>query len=162
MKRFIVFAPDCTGQDLEAWEDTGFKIIEAISRLEQGQELDVLFRRWKEDSINQHWQTVKDLLPKLFVLAGNHEVVVPDYLSEIYERQLISGEGICFTIGSRLQGKVAAPDWEAYRNRGKDRLSQPEQIKAMADSIYRFLLQDVFREMAEWCGHTFSVVGPMG
>lgn len=28
----------------------------------------------------------------------------------------------------------------------------------VADAVYRHLLADVFRETAEWCGHTFSVV----
>jgi len=83
---------------------------------------------------------------------------VPDTLSDIYERQLIVGEGLYFTIGSRISGKVANPDWEAYRSNGQ--LSREEQVKTVAGSVYRFLLQDVFRETAEWCGHMSSVVGP--
>ena len=32
---------------------------------------------------------------------------------------------------------------------------------AFAESLYYYLLRDVFRETAEWCGHMSSVVGRM-
>lgn len=158
MRRFIIVAPDCAGQDRNAWEDVGFKLVETGAELDPGQRPDVVFWRWSQEDSLLKWQSVKRLLPKLYVTFGNHEISAPDTLSDIYKQQLIVVEGTYFTIGSRIQGKVDVPDWEAYRSNGQ--LPRTEQLKAVAGSIYRFLLQDVFRETAEWCGHMSSVVGP--
>lgn len=104
---------------------------------------------------------VRQLRPKLFVVADNCEqrINIPGGLVEIYDAQVIAGEGVCFTVGSSIQGKIAVPDWQVHRSYG--RLSREVQIKAVAGSVYRYLLEDVFRETAEWCGHMSSVVGPM-
>lgn len=158
MRRFMIVAPDCATEDKNAWEDVGFKLVETGAELEPGQRPDVLFWRWPREHVAPKWQSVKHLLPKLFITVSNHKISMPDTLSDIYEQQLITVEGTYFTIGSRIQGIVAVPVWEAYRGSGQ--LHRAEQVQAIAGSIYRYLLQDVFRETAEWCGHMSSVVGP--
>lgn len=167
MRKFTVCAPGCARQDLAAWESEGFKAVD----LETGaawenkidNEIDVIFWFMEEKDSEANWQLVRRLLPKLYIIAGIKEAAAPFDLSEIYERQVIAGEGVYFTVGSKLQGKVAEPAWEACRagTSAGGPLSRPEQIKIFAGSVYRYLLQDVFRETAEWCGHMSSVVGPM-
>lgn len=53
------------------------------------------------------------------------------------------------TVGTSLEARLHEPAWLVY---GED------WQKAMAETIYRHLLEDVFRETAEWCGHMSSVV----
>ncbi len=161
MRRFIVVAPGCSGPDLAAWEDVGFK-VETTAKHSPGEQPDAMFF-WScsQENISTNWRLVNQLRPKMFVIADNCEqkINMPGGLLEIYDTQVIAGEDVYFTIGSSIQGKIAVPDWPAHRLDG--RLSREVQIKAVAGSVYRYLLEDVFRETAEWCGHMSSVVGPM-
>lgn len=161
MRRFVVVAPGSPGPDLAAWEDVGFK-VETSAAHAPGERQDVVFFGvCPREDISSKWQTIGQLHPKLFVMAGNCEQTInmPGRLPEVYDAQVISGEDVCFTIGSSIQGKVTVPDWEACRSDGQ--LSREAQIKAIAGAVYRYLLEDVFRETMEWCGHMSSVVGPM-
>lgn len=157
MRRFTVYAPDCTKDDGNAWEDVSFQLVEMEAAWDPEKRPDVVFWRWAGDFEAKQKQ-VESILPKLYVIASSDELPASDTLSDLYERQTIPGENICFTIGSKIEGKVPVPDWEACRSGG--RISETEQIKAVAGVIYRYLLEDVFRETAEWCGHMSSVVGP--
>lgn len=157
MRRFTVYAPNCTEDDRNAWEDVSFQLVEMETGWDPEKRPDVVFWRWSGDFEAKQKQ-VESILPKLYVIVSSNELPAPDTLSAIYERQVIRGEGIYFTIGSKLEGKVSAPDWEACRSGGQP--AETEQIKAVAGAVYRYLLEDVFRETAEWCGHMSSVVGP--
>jgi hypothetical protein len=97
----------------------------------------------------------------LLVIIGDsgEKITVPEELSEIYSLQSFSGADTGFTICSRLEGQVAVPEWDLYGSQGA--ITREEEIKAAAGSIYRYLLEDVIRETAEWCGHMSSVVGHM-
>jgi hypothetical protein len=64
---------------------------------------------------------------------------------------------MAFLIGSRLEDLLIQPDWQSYEKAGH--LDNCQCHKAVSDVIYRHLLQEVFRETREWCGHTFSVLG---
>jgi hypothetical protein len=160
MRRFTVVAPGCAGEDTSAWEDTSFKLVEAGTLDDPEQNPDVFLWRWSNEN-NLPVQTILSLLPKLLVIISDkgEEITFAEELLEIYSLQSFSGEDIYFTICSRLQGEVAVPDWDLYGNRGT--ITREEQIKAAAGSIYRYLLEDVIRETAEWCGHMSSVVGHM-
>lgn len=161
MRRFVIVAPGCAGEDLNAWEDAGFKLVETTDVNDPELRPDVIMCcPSRENDIP--WNLIRSLLPKLFILAGSNGLkpAIPGDLSEMFSLQMIAGENVCFTIGSSIQGRVAAPDWESYRE-SSGPITRKEQIKAFAGSVYRFLLQDVFRETAEWCGHMSSVVGPM-
>lgn len=154
MRRFTVYAPNCTKEDRNAWEDVSFQLVEMETLRDPEKRPDVVFWRWSGDFEAMQKQ-VESILPKLYVIVSSNVLPAPDTLSAIYERQVICGESIYFTIGSKIEGKVSVPDWEACRSDG-----QLAQIKAVAGTIYRYLLEDVFRETAEWCGHMSSVVGP--
>lgn len=158
MRRFTVTAIGCAGEDLFAWEDVGFKPVENCSGTNRDNCPDVVLLRVIQDQQTE-WKAVESLLPKVYVVLARSELLPPVTLSDIYEHQLITAKDICFNIGSSLQGKVAVPDWEAFSRGGL--LTGNERIKAVAGSVYRFLLEDVFRETAEWCGHMSSVVGPL-
>ena len=105
------------------------------------------------------WAEIKYLFPRVLVILSEQEIPFPEEISEIYNRYCFAGKsGLVFSIGSTLEGKIEEPDWEAYHF--GDQPARTEEIKAVAGSLYRYLLLDVFRETAEWCGHMSSVVGP--
>lgn len=145
-------------EDKKAWEDIGFKPLESEYKVHCESRPDILFWRTTQDN-KPAWDEVQKVLPKLFVAAGPRELTVPGELLDTYEHQVITGEKLCFTIGSRLEGIMPPPDWEAYRVDGG--LPTFEQVKAVAGCIYRYLLNDAHREREEWCGHMSSVVGQM-
>jgi len=162
VRQFTVCAPGCAGADLAAWENEDFKITGPEPGSSPERETDVVYwyENGHENDGGAKWETVRHLLPKLFVIAAQKEITaVPGDLSAIYERQVIPGVNMYFTVGSKLPEKVTAPDWKACRQGVP--LSRADQIKVLAGAIYRYLLQDVFRETAEWCGHMSSVVGQM-
>lgn len=163
MRQFTVYAPGCAGAELAAWEKEDFKITTGPEPGPPPEtETDVVYWYWDggENNGGAKWEVVRRLRPKLFVIAAQQKITaVPGDLSAIYERQAIPGEKICFTIGSKLPEKVTAPDWQVVRQGVP--LSRTEQVQVLAGAIYRYLLQDVFRETAEWCGHMSSVVGQM-
>lgn len=158
MRRFTVKAVGCTGEDLFLWEDVGFEQAQKYDEANRGLYPDVALIRLKQGQQSE-WQIVESLFPKLYVVLSSSELPPPAGLREIYEPQFIAAKDFCFSIGSRLPGRVAVPDWEAHTHNGI--LTADNQVKAVAGSVYRFLLEDVFRETAEWCGHMSSVVGPV-
>ncbi|HOV79741.1 MAG TPA: hypothetical protein PK728_06490 [Bacillota bacterium] len=156
MRRFTILAAECAEQELQAWQDVGF-MLAATAAAGEGHPPDVILLQlveWHKTA----WQLVGSMLPKLYVVLSRREIQPPAMFSGIYDHQFIAGKGICFNIGSRLQGTVTVPDWEVFGSGAT--LTVAEQIKAVAGSVYRFLLEDIFRETAEWCGHMSSVVGP--
>lgn len=160
MRRFTVIAPDSATEYAYAWEDTSFKLMEAGSWDNPEQWPDVFLWRWSKE-IDLPVRAILSLLPKLLVIISDkvENITVPEELSEVYGRQSFSGNDTRFTICSRLEGEVAVPEWDLYGSQGA--ITREEQIKATAGSIYRYLLEDVIRETAEWCGHMSSVVGHM-
>ncbi|MDD4334130.1 MAG: hypothetical protein PHY77_00795 [Desulfotomaculaceae bacterium] len=160
MKLFTVIAPGSAAEYAVAWEDTGFKLAEAEAWDDAGQRPDVFLWRWSREN-DLPVSTILSLLPKLIVIISdkNEQITVSQDLSEIYSMQHFAGRDTGFTICTRLEGEVAVPDWNSYSNQGE--ITGEEQIKAATGSIYRFLLEDVIRETAEWCGHMSSVVGHM-
>lgn len=160
MRRFTVIAPGGAMEYAYAWEDASFKLVEAGNWDDPEQWPDVFFWRWSKNN-ELPVQMILSLLPRLLVIISDRGeiITVPEELSEIYSLQSFAGEDTGFTICSRLQGQVAVPEWDLYGSRGA--ITREEQIKAVAGSIYRYLLEDVIRETAEWCGHMSSVVGHM-
>lgn len=160
MRRFTVIAPGSAGEYANAWEDTSFKLVEAGSWDDPEQWPDVFLWRWSKEN-DLPVKEILSLLPRLLVIISDRgeKIIVPEELSEVYSLQSFSGEDTGFTICSRLQGQVAVPQWDLYGSQSA--ITREEQIKAAAGSIYRYLLEDVIRETAEWCGHMSSVVGHM-
>jgi hypothetical protein len=160
MRRFTIVAPKSSVEDLCVWEDTSFKLVEKGTWDDPEQGPDVFLWHWAQAE-DMPVQMILSLLPKLFIVvsAPVDKVSIPGELADIFSIQIMAGDSILFTIGSRLQGLADVPDWDAFR--GHAAITREEQIKAVSGSIYRYLLEDVIRETAEWCGHMSSVVGQM-
>ena len=160
MRRFTIVAPNSAVEDLCAWEDTSFKLVENGIWDDPEQGPDVFLWHWAQAE-DMPVQTILSLLPKLYIVVSalGDKVTIPGELAGIFSVQIITGDSILFTVGSRLQGLAAIPDWDAYRSHAA--ITREEQIKAVSGTIYRYLLEDVIRETAEWCGHMSSVVGQM-
>lgn len=160
MRRFTVIAPSCAGEYTDAWEDTSFKLVQGGTWDNPEQRPDIFLWRWPQEK-DLPVREILAFLPRLLVIISgrDEDITFPEELSEIYSLQSFAGADICFTIGSRLLGQVSVPEWDSYKNNSV--ITREEQIKAVAASIYRYLLEDVIRETAEWCGHMSSVVGHM-
>lgn len=136
MKRFYVQA--LAGVDTEIWLDSGFAAFEpGLTKDGQPRRPDVLLAPVGD------WPAVAELWPKVMVLEG--AATPPDELAEEYKSHVWRG----FTVLTRREARLAAPDWDDYA----------DEAKAVAGAVYRHLLAEVFRETREWCGHTFSVLG---
>lgn len=160
MRRFTVVAPNSDREYVSAWEDTSFKLVDNGTWDDPEQGPDVFLWRWSQKK-DMPVQMILSLFPKLYVIISTpgDKVTIPGELADIFSLHIITGDSIHFTIGSRIQGEAAVPDWAAYRSHAA--ITREEQIKAVSGSIYRYLLEDVIRETAEWCGHMSSVVGQM-
>ncbi|HHU87615.1 MAG: hypothetical protein ACOX86_00710 [Pelotomaculaceae bacterium] len=159
MRRFIMEASNCLEEDLRVWQDAGFQIAEPGLKQDPRQRPDlVILRHWPEQG-QLAWTEIKHLFPRVLIIISEQEILFPEEVSTIYNRYCFVGKsGLVFSIGSTLEGKIEEPDWEAYRF--GDQPTRTEENKAVAGTLYRYLLLDVFRETAEWCGHMSSVVGP--
>ncbi|MTI83112.1 MAG: hypothetical protein FH756_04245 [Firmicutes bacterium] len=157
MKTFSLFTYKCSEEKKRVWEDMGFKIIGGKDLGSERQNLDVFFWCWSKQD-NEVWKSIKKMLPKVLVITGRRGIAWPKDLSGLYEPQMIIGNKLSFTLGSKIEGKVKVPDWQTYVINGL--LTDVGEVKALAGSVYRFLLEDVMRENEEWCGHMSSVVGP--
>ncbi|MDD2554103.1 MAG: hypothetical protein PHP51_05990 [Desulfotomaculaceae bacterium] len=159
MRRFTVITPDCAREYTSAWEDISFKLVESGTWDDPEQKPDVFLWQWSKENLPV--REILSLFPKLLVIISScdENITFPEELSEIYSLQSFAGADTGFTIGSRLQGQVAVPKWDLYNCQGS--ITREEQIKVAAASIYRYLLEDVIQETAEWCGHMSSVVGHM-
>lgn len=164
MKRFLVYIPAGSHPQeyVLPWFDAGFSVIGAGEKAagEAAFRPDVVFWPESEGSSEKVWQIAGTLCPALVVvlLTGRTVPEMPADLGDVYNRQVLGGKGVNFWVASRLEGQLDPPDWDAYRS--GDALTVYDQIKALAGSVYRLLLEELFRETREWCGHTFSVLGP--
>lgn len=159
LKQFTIAASGCGDKsEVSIWEDNGFTPTAHNPQDQRELGLDVfLWHQFRQKHLPTG--TILSLLPKLVVIIGhkdNHVSFPPDLL-EIYNQQSFTSRNLNFTIGSRLEGRVRVPDWDATGTGHET--TREEQIQAAAGTIYRFLLEDVIRETAEWCGHMSSVVG---
>ena len=155
MRRFQVYCPCWTPELIAVWEDAGF-LCQAELPAEGEETPDVIFRPPGQPAIP--WRLADTHRPKLFLLAGGARTSLPAELADRYDLQYIQGETLCFSVATRLEGCLESPEWEIYRKEGL--LSDTDQIKAVAVASYYYLLYDIMRETFEWCGHTFSVLGP--
>lgn len=155
MRRFQVYCPGWTPELIAVWEDAGF-LCQAEMPAEGEETPDVIFLPPGQTVIP--WRLADTHRPKLFLLADAVKTSLPAELADRYDLQYIQGETLCFSVATRLEGRLEPPAWDIYRT--EDGLSGADQIKAVAAAIYYYLLYDIMRETFEWCGHTFSVLGP--
>lgn len=92
--------------------------------------------------------------PKVFMIKkeAKTSVAFPDDCRTGYSWKEYAAGPSSWILGSKLETPLSE-DMGAL-------LSEQATV-AFAESLYYYLLRDVFRETAEWCGHMSSVVGRM-
>jgi hypothetical protein len=130
----------------KAWEDAGFVCVSAGEQTERRPDALIL----PADMSGAAFQDmIGSVIPKLFVVMIRYSP--PPSIAENYAIHLWRYKQVEITAGTMLETVLPEPPWPEY---GQD------WQKAIADTVYRHLLQDRFRETAEWCGHMSSVVRP--
>lgn len=128
------------------WEDAGFTCVDREASYEQCLDVLVLSLSTGESLENR----IISVRPKVFVVMGCYEL--SPVLADLYSKHSWCCNDLWLTIGTLLDASIPEPLWPA---------DDSHYNKAVADTVYRHLLNDVFRETAEWCGHMSSVVRPM-
>lgn len=89
--------------------------------------------------------------PKLFFLHSRAVSLMPLHWHS-YTQQVVSIDGTDWIVGSKLD--------EPLPREVTEYLAQ-QKTAELAAVLYIVILESVFRETAEWCGHMSSVVGRM-
>lgn len=158
MRHFYVYSPVWKQEYRLLWSDCGFTPVSDLAMCED-QPPDVIVAYGAPGDPATFWQTAKAARSKIVLVPDLSFHRLPETARDMYEEQHIAGEGLCFSLATRLEGELPLPVWDMYRVNGK--LGEMTQHKVMADTLYRYLLNDILRETFEWCGHTFSVLGPV-
>jgi len=89
--------------------------------------------------------------PKLFFLPNSAAALMPSQW-QAYTQQKVRVAGTDWIVGSKLEEPLP-PAVAEY-------LAQ-QKTAELAAVLYIVILESIFRETAEWCGHMSSVVGRM-
>jgi len=145
MKRFLAYAQDLGSEEQTLWEQAGFDLVtdeEAAILREDGVTIDLALLDDLSSSLEQ-------LDPKAFVAPMREIQTTPAQWSRKYELRLYGTSPQGWLIGTKAEAPLP-DDW--------GNLLDEKNVAAFAESLYYYLLRDVFRETAEWCGHMSSVV----
>ena len=127
----------------EAWENSGFIHFDAVES-DEGPDALVLPASPDAAAISER---IASTMPKLFIVMTGYMPPAP--LAENYTLQSWTHKGMNITVGTLLETALPDPPRPEYGD---------DWQKAIAGTVYRYLLQDLFRETADWCGHMSSVV----
>jgi len=148
MRRFEIYGSGATAAEIGVWLDTGFREFQAGQTGDAAARPDVIFAPLGPDD-GALGRDIGLWLPKVIVLISRTAAESPQGLED-YRRHRWQQGGVNYLVATVLEPELREPEWAAYG--GED------SLKAVSDQVYRHLLEDVFRETREWCGHTFSVV----
>ena len=162
MHRFhLLIVNSLNETDRVIWEDAGFMIHDSVQTLDERP--DIIF--WRHAVITDQiiddslLALIKDQLPKVWLTISHENLTWPSNLDLIYESQKLHSPLLIITAGTKCEGTMVEPDWLAYQALGP--LDEVACLKAIANSVYTFLLEDVIQETADWCGHMSSALRPM-
>ena len=151
MKRFIVFT---AGMELAArnlWHSAGFDVLpENRAEWPENANPDIIWiaeTNFDALSVSQ----VELLSAKVLFARGNAVILLSEKWQSAYVLQK-SEEKTTWVYGTKLETPL--PDETGALLLGGE-------TAALAECLYNYLLKDVFRETADWCGHMSSVVGRM-
>ena len=147
MKRFVLFASGMSEAEQETWRQAWFDCVVATA-----DNIDVV---WVDRFCVQNLGVVLDSLgPKVFMVKKLAETscALPEDWRTVYSWKEYAAGPSSWILGSKLETPLSE-DMGA--------LLSEQATAAFAESLYYYLLRDVFRETAEWCGHMSSVVGRM-
>ena len=152
MKRFVLLAQGMSTAEQKIWQHAGFDCVKATadnidvvwvdrfrSSSARAKSLGVLL-----DPLGSKVFMVKKQLKTTFAFTDNWRTV--------YSWKEYTAGPASWVLGSKLETPLSE-DMGA--------LLSEQATAAFAESLYYYLLRDVFRETAEWCGHMSSVVGRM-
>ena len=145
MKRFLAYARDLTVAERKIWEQAGFDIVTADAAATCGEEdppIDLALLGASEF-------LPESLTPKVFVVSAKTAGDASPDWQRRYEVRFYSAGAHGWIIGSKTE-TPPPNDWGV--------LLVEKNVAAFAESLYYYLLRDVFRETAEWCGHMSSAV----
>jgi hypothetical protein len=159
MKRFLIDAPEMVQNEQELWRQAGFDFVTSAetSATDAGVGIDVWARgNGCPLSTLLDFQALRVLVvqlrPKVVILKCSPSCIPPEFLQTAYSVRTASAATCDWLLATKL---------EAPLSEDMGALLSEQATAAFAESLYYYLLRDVFRETAEWCGHMSSVVGRM-
>ena len=160
MKRFVLYAPEMAQPEQKIWQQAGFDIIpegpEAFSA-SPGAGPDAVWGGYCSSVATASeeqagWQSINRFRPKVFILQLKKTGMLPDCWRESYALNEYGTGRNHWVVGTKIEAPL--PD-------DIGALLCEKNTAALAEFFYYYLLRDVFRETADWCGHMSSVVGRM-
>ena len=145
MKRFLAYAQNLESEERAIWEQAGFDFVDIAIASTGGEDDLTIDLALLDDPIN----LLESINPRMFVAAAQTVGVAPKDWRRRYELRFYGTSQQGWLLGTKAEAPLP-DDW--------GELLAEENVAAFAESIYYYLLRDVFRETAEWCGHMSSVV----
>jgi hypothetical protein len=158
MKRFLIDAPDMGQNEQELWRQAGFDFVteaEPSAGAKPGRDVWVRGTSCPLSSLLDFQvlgALAVELRPKVVILKCSSSCTPSEFLQTAYSVQIHSAGDCDWLLATKL---------EAPLSEDMGALLSEQATAAFAESLYYYLLRDVFRETAEWCGHMSSVVGRM-
>lgn len=155
MKKFTIRALGLNPDEQKIWRGAGFSIMQELPPSSYEGELPELI--WLAKNIAGGpldclvAEELRTAYPKLFFLPRVATTMMPGHWAA-YAQQRVSVAGTDWTVGSKLE--------EPLPREVSEYLAQ-QKTAELAAVLYIVILESVFRETAEWCGHMSSVVGRM-
>ena len=158
MKRFVLYAPGMAQPEQELWRQAGFDIIpDGTEAFSAGAGPDAVWGGYCSSVATASeeqagWQSTNQFRPKVFILQTENPAILPDCRGEGYALNEYGTGWNHWVVGTKIEAPL--PD-------DMGALLSEKNTAALAEFFYYYLLRDVFRETADWCGHMSSVVGRM-
>ena len=156
MKIFNLWPVGMAAEEQSIWRKAGFAVVEKLPL--DWQEAPPIDLIWLAESpaisakaMAQSDEVLHRVYPKLFFLHGSAISRMPAHW-QAYAQQTVSVNGSTWLIGSKLEEPLSTALLECFSQ---------QKTADLAAVMYMTLLESVFRETAEWCGHMSSVVGRM-
>ena len=154
MKIFNLLSVGMAAEEQNIWCKAGFAVVDKLTLdLQETPPIDLI---WLAESpaisakaMAQSVEGVYHVYPKLFFLHGSSISHMPAHW-QAYALQMVSVKGSTWMIGSKLEETLPTALLEYFLQ---------QKTADLAAVVYMVLLESVFRETAEWCGHMSSVVG---
>jgi hypothetical protein len=155
MKQFTIRDIGLNPEENQIWREAGFCLIKEPwfpSSEKAPPELiwlaDCAIGGKFDDRIAEELRTS---FPKLFFVQHKAAALMPDHW-QAYAQQMVRMADADWIVGSKLEEPLppAVAEYMAQ-----------QKTADLAAVVYIVILESVFRETAEWCGHMSSVVGHM-
>ena len=145
MKRFLAYAQYLEPGERAIWEQAGFDIMAAYAAAtgdEDDLPIDLAL-------LNEPFYLLESISPRMFMAPVQTAGDAPPDWQRRYEMRFYGTGSQGWWIGTKAEAPLP-DDW--------GELLAEKNVAAFAESLYYYLLRDVFRETAEWCGHMSSAV----